>query len=184
MKDLEKYLDNILKTKSYNELTEDELRIIKEEFGGERGFVQFKNLVMAASANDLSPNRNVKQKLDEAVELMYPSLWQRLVNVQVPAYAAVPAMILLMLFAYWIKQPETQIIEKQQIVQADPIIDTVFVETEADTVFIENIRRVEVPVYITLNEEKVKPKKEEDEVFEGSNLTQQSDLMDLLTSAP
>lgn len=182
MKDINK-IDNLLKTKSYDQLNEEDLKLVKEEFASRESYEAYRQMVVLATENDYAPGRDVKRKLDESLRLVNPVWWQLILQAKVPAYAAVPAMVLLLVMGYILKSPEQIIIEKPQIVEAEPIIDTVFVEnTVTDTLIIEKVRRVEVPVYISLNQKS--GKEEMEEGLEGTSIKEQKVLFDLLTSAP
>ncbi|QNL21472.1 hypothetical protein HZR84_05840 [Hyphobacterium sp. CCMP332] len=182
MKDKEKYLDQLIKTKSYDQLNEEELNLVKEEFGSKNAYESYRKMVVMASENKFSPGREVKRKLDKSLRLANPSWWQMALDYKLPAYAAVPLMLVLLLIGFWINKPETIIVEKPKIVQTEPKIDTVFVDKIIrDTLFIENIRRIEVPVYISVNNEAVVKK---EEILQGSNLSEQRELLDILSSAP
>ncbi|MEQ8358484.1 MAG: hypothetical protein RH860_03285 [Cytophagales bacterium] len=182
MKDIEKYIDELIKSKNYDDLNAEERKIVEKEFGGEKAYNSYRKLVVLASENKFAPGKEVKSKLDKSLRLANPSWWQIAVDYKLPANAAVPAMIVLLCLSFWINKTETIIIEKPKIVQTEPIIDTVFIDKlVTDTLIIENIRRIEVPVYISVNKE---PVIEKVEALKGSNLTEQRALLDILTSAP
>jgi hypothetical protein len=96
-----------------------------------------------------------------------------------PAYAVV--LLLLAVGSIYFLLPEKERVVLQTVeVAGEPVIDTVFVEQPADTVFVELERRV--PVYIT---KYVEPKPVEVETVELSpnakSLAEQKELRSLLS---
>ena len=97
-----------------------------------------------------------------------------------PAYASAAIAVLLMTVIYLMLPTKEIVVEKTVEIPATPITDTVFVQGKTDTIFVE--RKVEVPVYITVNE----PKSEQEEVnssFTGKTLADQQDIRSLLVGS-
>ena len=143
-------LDELLQSKDFKDLDPDEKKWIEEELGGEEAYMKLRSIVNAsASEPEMSVSGSVKQSLMTAMKRKNQPQWAKLINFQIPAYVGALILFISIVFVI-LAEPQTQVVEKIVEVPSDPVIDTVFVQTKADTVFIDRIK--EVPVYLTVEE--------------------------------
>ncbi len=174
-------LDELLKQKSYEELSFEESQFVEEQVGGEQAYNDLRLLVAQSQQSMSMPVRHaVKRDLSHRFKIKYqkaPLYW---LSYKTPVYANVLLVVVAILLAWYLKPAEQVIAEKIVTVQlpARVEIDTLFVRLPADTVFIEKRIRVEVPVYITATEEPPADRP----IIKGSTLSDQQGLRELLVS--
>ncbi|MBT31757.1 MAG: hypothetical protein CMO01_19030 [Thalassobius sp.] len=174
-------IDQLLKTRDFNELNEFEKLLVEEHLGGERIYQKYRSLVLASSTEyEMPVSSSVKQSLMAKMTKQHQPVWVKAFNYRLPAYASAAIAVLLMTVIYLMLPTKEIVVEKTVEIPATPITDTVFVQGKTDTIFVE--RKVEVPVYITVNE----PKSEQEEVnssFTGKTLADQQDIRSLLVGS-
>ncbi|WP_421871828.1 hypothetical protein [Marinoscillum sp.] len=140
------YIDHLIRTKAYEELNEEELKLIQQHMGSKESFEHFKGLVGAVSSSAYHPSKQVKAKLMTNFKRRHQSWFDLAISYQTPAYLNL-SLILLAALIFWIFIPPKEVMVKDPIVVELPgKTDTLIVEKPADTVFIERVVRVKVPV--------------------------------------
>ena len=168
-------LDELVKNKTYQTLTEEERTWVDEMLGQER-YEELYGLVSGLKVETKRPVRPaVKRDLVQAFEQKHHAYsWYEL---KMPAWSTVPLAMVLIVLTWLLLPAKEVIVERQQLVNV-PVIDTVTVQLPADTIYIERKVRVEVPVYLTkVVEVPVAPKKVESK---GKSLAEEQELQGLL----
>jgi len=157
MKDNEKedYIDRLIATKQFSELTSEELAFVMREVGSEEQYVALQkvhSVLNSSSSTHLTPRVSTQQLLQDRFSQQYArhSLWRSLAFTTIPAYA----VILLLssgVFLTWMLTTVMQPVKTRTVTMISKK-DTVRIEMKADTVFINRIvykyRRAKVsPVY-------------------------------------
>lgn len=172
-------LDELLRQKSYQELTSDELQFVEEQIGGEQAYNELKFLVVKAQQTGSKPiSPRIKSDLLHRIKAKNQRSSFFWLSYKTPVYANVLLVVVAILFVWYLKPAKEVIVEKAVTVQLPPIIDTLLIQLPPDTIFIEKQIRVEVPVYITATEEAPA----EDSIIKGISLGDQQALKELLVS--
>ncbi len=180
MKDEFEKIEKILKRGPFDTLSEEDQYWVKENLGGAEAFDHLReSTIIAHREKDLPVSSGVKRDLMKQFKEKHQPRWKLVLQWKVPAYAV---MILLMavtgsLISF---MPEKErVVEKY--VRQDPVIDTVYVASQPDTVFIE--RTVERPVYVKVYETTEEtPVVAVERKSKGKSLADQSEIKDILVS--
>ncbi len=144
-KDFER-LDKLLRTRAYEQLTEEEQAWVLETVGVE-AYNELSKLVSGlASEKERPTSKRVKTQLIREFRSKHRvTAWY---EYRIPAYVNMMLVVAVGLVVWFFAPPKEVIIERQELVEV-PIVETITIELPGDTVFIERPVRVEVPVYIT-----------------------------------
>jgi len=156
MKDNEKedYIDKLISTKQFSELTPEELAFVMQELGGEEQYVALQkvhSVLNSSLPTNLTPRANTQSLLRDRFNQQYAkhSLWRNLAFATMPAYAVI---LLLMsgVFLTWTLATSMQQVKTRTVMVSKK--DTVRIVMKADTVFVNRVvykyKRVKVnPVY-------------------------------------
>ncbi|HTJ48979.1 MAG TPA: hypothetical protein VL443_05950 [Cyclobacteriaceae bacterium] len=157
MKDSEKedYIDRLIATKQFSELTSEELTFVMQELGGEEQYIALQkvhSVLNSSSSTNLTPRANTQLLLQERFNQQYAkhSLWRSLAFSTMPTYV----VILLLaggIFLTWMLTTAMQPVKTRTVMMASEK-DTVKIVMKADTVFVNRVvykyRRAKVnPVY-------------------------------------
>ena len=171
-------LDDLLRSKSYQELTEEQKFWIDNELGGEEAYSRLRGIVTSsASELHMEVDSSVKQSLMRQIKMKNQSHIGRIFNFKVPAYLTLIVVLFSLAFVL-LAEPETKVVEKIVEIPSQPVIDTLYIETRADTVYIE--RTKEVPVYLTLETEKEQNIENPIPPLAGKSLADQEEIRKLL----
>lgn len=174
-------LDELLKQKSYQQLTADEVQFVSEQIGEEKPYNDLKEMVMTARQSQSIPvASSVKHGLVQRLKGKHQRTPLFLLSYKIPAYTNVLLIVVAVIAVWYLKPTEQVIVERPVTVQLPGKTDTLMIQSPADTIYIEKRIRVEVPVYITKT---VEPTKEElPQVIQGNAMGDQQGLRDLLVS--
>lgn len=178
-------LDILLRTKSYDDLNDDDKVIVSELLGTRKEYEKVSSTIRSISKEAYVPvDKEVKQALiDKMKSKNKPYAWGVL-NYKVPAYLAIMAFLLFSM-AIYMYSPEQQIyIERVVKIPSPTVIDTVLIMSQPDTVFIEKIVKVNVPVYLTSEKKEPVIQTENSPIkqvnLRGKSLADQKELRSLL----
>lgn len=175
-------LEKLLKTGDFQTLDSQDKLWVEKNLSGEEAFSKLQRIVSETKMErEKSVHPGVKADLMNKFHQKHQPQWKLAFQWSVPAYAAGLFLIVCTTLIYFLVPTKERVVEK--LVLQDPVIDTVFVASKPDTVFIE--QTVEVPVYVTVYKEVEpenlptlagvrKPK--------GKSLADQSDIKDILVS--
>ncbi len=173
-----KKLDNLLRTKAYADLTQEERSWIDESLGKEN-FEELSSMVASLSHEKTrTVNPIVKADLLKEMKRKNRGAFAGLLSYKTPLYVNVLTMLMLV-FLVWVLLPSKEVIVEKPVTVKVPVIDTITVQLPSDTVFIERKVRVEVPVYLTRTEQ---PKETLEKEIKGKSLTEDEALRELLVS--
>jgi hypothetical protein len=131
-------LDDLLKRKSFQELSRDEQDWVFNYFESEQTYEQFRlaegALKNRKSSKIIYPNKEIISSLKSALRQRHsePVIWW---NFSVPAYATIILIFGFTAFGWWIGQSKPAVIVDRVVMKSD----TVLVASKPDTVFIEKI---------------------------------------------
>ncbi len=173
-------IEQLINTKNYDQLTTSEKDLIDQELGGQTGFEEMQTLRHdALNSKEINVSKQIKKDLIYQMKQARPGFWHKVINYRVPAYQTAAIMVFVLVL-FWLVRPEKEtIVEK--MVQLPPVTDTLLVELPGDTVFLEKLVEVKVPIYITQQTELIE-KPEKDDPIKGSSMAEQEVLQDLLVS--
>jgi hypothetical protein len=133
-------IEDLLESKSFQELTDEEKFLLLKELGSEREYNSLRQISSALFVykSDLSPDpESLRQLKVEMKRRGQETSWfGSLVRHRVPAYSLAPAMVLLFCAGYFLnyktvaRAPESLLLTR---------IDTVLVQSPPDTVFVERV---------------------------------------------
>lgn len=179
MKEFEK-IEQLLNKGNFNALTEEDQYWIKENFGGAEAFDHLRDSIMIARKEKLMPVRSdVKKDLMKQFQKKHQPRWKLALQWKMPAYAVAILLVLVTgsLLAF---MPEKERLVEKYVLQ-DPVIDTVYLVSKPDTIFIE--RTIEQPVYVKVFETTDEtPVVAEERKLRGKSLAEQSEIKDILVS--
>lgn len=175
-------LDVLLRQKSYQQLTADELQFVIEQLGDEKSYDDLKELVMTArQSQSMLVKSSLKLDLVSQFKAKHlqsiPFIWM---GYKMPAYVNVLLVVVAIIAVWFLKPVEQVVTDRPVIVQLPGKLDTLVIQSPADTVFIVKRIRVEVPVYITKTAEATHEALTK--VIEGNSMRDQQGLRDLLVS--
>jgi len=131
-------LEDLLKKKSFQELSIDEKAWVMDFFESEQEYEQFRNtelfLKNLSDSKALSPEKRIFTALKSEMKRKHETVavWW---NFSVPAYASALLVLGFTAFGWWIGQTKPAEIVERVVVKSD----TVFVSSKPDTVFIQKI---------------------------------------------
>ena len=170
-------LETLLKSKSYEALTQEEQDWVETEIGGERAFKHLAQFMIELSAEPIQkPSPKTKKELVNAFRSKNQTTWSRVLSYRMPVIASAFVWILIAI-GFWFTIPKKEVIVEKQIPFETVKLDTLYVELPQDTVIIEKTIRIEVPVYLPAPE-----KEPEIIVVKGDAMSEQKDLQRLLVS--
>lgn len=175
-------LDLLLKTKSYHQLDDDDKVIVKELLGDRDDYERFRSLILPIVMEQrMTVDKGVKQALIHKMKSKNKKQGWGFFNYKIPAYMAVLLLFLFTMAVYTFAPTKEVFVEKIVTIPSVPVVDTVLVESQPDTVFVEKIVRVKVPIYLVAEKEKpeVKPRTKETNLS-GKSLADQKELRSLL----
>ncbi|MEP3387702.1 MAG: hypothetical protein ABJO02_05920 [Reichenbachiella sp.] len=173
--DLER-LDHLIRSKAYDQLSESEEKWILEHLPNEIAYTKIRHIVLELSSEPVPKlARSSKADLMRQFKTKHASPTYNWLNYRIPAHLSFLVAIGLAFLIWWISPSREIIIEKPVTVQLPGRIDTLFIHSKPDTVFIDKVRRIEVPIYITKKEE-ASPEKD----IKGSSMAEQHELDDFL----
>lgn len=171
-------LDVLLRAKAFTELSDREKALV-EGVLGEKAYSRYRELLLSTRAADVMPVRKeVRQALTEQYKAKNHSWLHAFAKAKVPVYAHVMVLAVLVPCLWFLMPPREVVVEKTHMVQAPPQVDTLLVHLPPDTVYIDKLVQVKVPVYIT----RAPAPTPEDPQASGSTLADQRDLRALLVS--
>ena len=145
-------LDDLLRSTNYEQLGEQDRAWIDEELG-EKAYKDLRLLIAGVSEEKVrSVSAETKFALMNEFRIRNRSVFAKVLSVKIPGYVAV-ILLLLIGSLYFVIPPKERVLVERMEIPAQPVIDTVFMTSEPDTVFIETEK--EVPVYITKYVEQV-----------------------------
>lgn len=174
-------IERLLQSGNFNSLSPEDQYWVKDNLGSPEAFDQLRETTIIARQEKAVPVRSkVKQDLMRQYKTKHQPAWKQVLQWQMPAYAAM-LMLVFVTTTIITFMPEKERLVETFIVQ-EPIVDTVYVASQPDTIFIE--RTIERPVYVKVVEEEP----EEATVLaverksKGKSLADQSDIKDILVS--
>jgi len=174
-------LEELLRQKSYQQLTADELQFVSEQIGEEKSYNDLKEMVMTAQQSQSMPvGSSVKHDLVHQFKTKHQSTPFLLLSYKMPAYVNALLIAVAVIAVWYLKPTEQVIVDRPVTVQLPGKIDTLMIQSPADTIFIEKRIRVEVPIYITKTVEV--PQVALPQVIKGNSMSDQQGLRDLLVS--
>lgn len=187
-KDIQNRIDALLRTKFFSELSDDEKKLILENFESKESYDEFRKVIveMNASASKV-PEPGIKKDLMQRMKSKNKSSLISVFEFKTPLYANLTALSLVIVLFLVFRPIEEVIVQKTKTVEVASIPDTVYLEMEPDTVIQEKLIKVEVPVYLTTSEtveEKEAFPIEDDIEMNGSNLADHQVLRGLIASEP
>ncbi|MDW3191690.1 MAG: hypothetical protein R8G66_04975 [Cytophagales bacterium] len=173
-------IERLLQAGDFDTLSAEDQFWIKDHLGSPETFDQLREAtIIARTEKELPVRSKVKQDLMRQFKEKHQPGWKLVLQWKVPAYAAV-LMLMLVATTLITFMPEKERIVETFIAQ-EPVIDTVYVVSQPDTVFIERI--VEQPVYVKVVEEAEEaPVLAVERKSKGKSLADQSDIKDILVS--
>ncbi|MEL7002787.1 MAG: hypothetical protein AAFN93_08650 [Bacteroidota bacterium] len=175
-------VDELLKNKSFHELTTQERLVIDEYVGGEREYNRLKAIIHEiVGKNEMNISIDVKKSLMLKMKAKHRPVWLSLVGYKMPAYAVVLALFLFGLAFYFFGPKKEVEVLKTITKTTEPIIDTVYLTSTPDTIYVERKIEVKVPVYLSA-EVKEDPRlpNEQEVIRPGKSLADQGELRSIL----
>ncbi len=171
-------LDEILRTKTYADLN-DEDRAWIDEVVGRSGFEELSSLVSSVSRErERAVSSNVKTDLVREMKKKHRGALAVWLSYKTPMYANALALLFIAV-SVWVFLPAREVIVEKPVTVRVPVVDTVTVQLPSDTVFIERKIRVEVPVYLTRT---AAPKEVNEKEVRSKPLAEDEALRELLVS--
>jgi hypothetical protein len=136
-------LDNLLGSKTWNELTAEEKTFVIEELGSEEQYNALRKVSLAlvhTPKADLSPDPSIEKALKKKLKEKHSTatLWQSVFQFKVPAFASALLLILTAASSWHFGNKfSTQTEPAPRIVH---VTDTVYVKSAADTVIVERVQ--------------------------------------------
>lgn len=176
MKSITEKLDDLIRNKSYDHLSEDEQLLVKSQLGDQDAYKRLQTLVKQfADYPEMEVSPVVKKTLLADFKQRNRSFWIRALAYKVPAYSYL-LLVLISMALLWIYRPVERI-EVPKMVQLPAVVDTVMIHAPADTVVIE--KTIRVPVYLT---RQVESATEKSATTKSKTLQDREGLTDLLVS--
>ncbi len=178
-KELYSRLEIVLRSGEFQDLSETDKKLVQEELGGEKGFTDLRKLILQVKDEEVP---KVKAVVKEDLMKSFSEKNSKpsgILSYRTPMVANLAAMLVMGL-VLWYFLPR-QVVEKTvvQTIEGPSVVDTVFIESPPDTLYLEKRVFVKEPVYITKVVEKER-KQKEIRSLEGLPLEEQSDLRDLI----
>lgn len=173
-------IEALLQSGDFRTLGTEDQHWIKENFGGADAFDHLRQTVLMAQKEKTKPVRaHVKSDLMKQFKSKHQPAWKLLLQWKIPMHLAFLMMFVFSAILMVMLPVQERVVEKY--VQQDPIIDTVFIASEPDTVFIE--RTIERPVYVKMYQEvEEEPVLVAERRTKGKSLADQSEIKDILVS--
>lgn len=173
-------VERLLKTGDFDTQSAEDQDWIKNNLGGASAFDELREVTLIArSEKEVPVKTNVKKNLMSQFKEKHQPGWKIALQWKIPAYTAI-LVLMAVTSTIIIFMPEKEHLVEKYVFQ-DPLIDTVYVASQPDTIIIE--RTIERPVYV-----KVYEKSEEAPVLvaerkpKGKSLADQSEIKDILVS--
>ncbi len=178
--DFEK-LDQLLRVGDFESLSGEDQHWIEESIGSAEAFDRLRETTIIARQENVKNVRpQVKKDLMKQFKEKHQPGWKLVLQWKIPAYAAMLIVALISSLLMTLMPEKERIVERY--IPQQPIVDTVFVASEPDTVFIE--RTIDRPVYVKVfeEEEKSTPVVAVERIRKGKSLADQSGIKDILVS--
>ncbi|WP_422359571.1 hypothetical protein [Reichenbachiella sp.] len=178
MNDLEKF-DHLIRTKTYDQLSEAEKQWVLNQLPDRESYAKIRNIILKLrieTTPKLAPS--TKSDLMHQFKSKHNSAAYKWLNYKIPAHLSFLCAIGFALLVWWMSPSKEVIVEKAVTVQLPGRVDTLVIQSKPDTVFINKVHRIEVPVYITKKEES-SPEMD----IQGSSMAEQHELDDFLVSS-
>lgn len=178
-KEFEK-VERLLQTGDFDTQSAEDQDWIENNLGSASAFDELRNATLIArNEKEVPVKTNVKKDLMNQFKEKYQPGWKLALQWKIPAYAAMLVLIAVT-SAIVIFMPEKERLVEKYVFQ-DPLIDTVYVASQPDTIFIE--RTIERPVYVKVYEESEEaPVLAAERKSRGKSLADQSEIKDILVS--
>lgn len=171
-------LDRLLLTKAFRDLTGKEKADCKDAGIDEHAYQAMRTLILeAGNMRERPVQATVRKDLTGRFRAKNQTWTNVVLSAKIPAYLNVAALAVLAIVLWYLLPAKEIIIEKPTIVELPGRTDTLFLATSPDTVFIEKLVKVEIPV-VTVNPPESTPEKS----LKGSTLADQKELRKLLVS--
>jgi hypothetical protein len=172
-------LDQLLKAKSYNELSNEEKSWVDDKVGM-NSYEELHGIIHKLQLDhEIKTKHTTKQALLSKMKAKHGRsgafAW---LNYKTPVFANLMILVAILSGFYFIQPTKEVIIEKPITVNV-PVIDTLIIQSPPDTVYIEKRVLIEVPIYLTGN--LAVPEKQDKEIPKKS-FSEQKALQDLLVS--
>lgn len=178
--DYSEYIDHLIKTKSYSDLSAEEKEYVDENIGGVKSYESLSRIVKGLQ-KEMEVSSSTKQSLVRMMKEKNKSVWSLAMSYKIPAYFFFIFLPIIIFLTVIVSPEKVRMVETQVEIPGKTIVDTVYLKQEPDTVFVE--RTVRIPVYITQNieeeNESVDEKKAEQPI--KKSLADQEDLRKLLS---
>ena len=174
-------IDDLLRSKRYDELEDSEITLVNENLGGKAEYDKLSSIVRAVgSQSDLRVSTDIKTDLIRKIKQRNRPFWMLWLSYKMPSYASVLLVLIVFVATYYLRPVKEVPVEKIVNVPSVPVVDTLVIELPPDTVFIEKIIRT--PIYLTKQEEKEeeKPTPQPNVTVKGKSLADQGELRSLL----
>lgn len=173
-------IEQLLNKGSFESLSEEDQYWVKENLGGAEAYDHLRESTIIARQEKAIPvSSGVKKDLMKQFKEKHQPGWKLVLQWKIPAYAALILLIAVSSSLITFLPEKERLVEKY--VWQDPVVDTVFVASEPDTVFIE--RTIERPVYVKVYETSEEtPVVAVERKSKGKSLADQSEIKDILVS--
>ncbi|MEQ8469901.1 MAG: hypothetical protein RIC35_01880 [Marinoscillum sp.] len=169
-------IDQLIRTTPYNKLSKEELEIVSAHIGSEQEYTGLRTLLLAASSTrTLEVSSRVRSDLTERMKAKNQHWMVSLWAYKTPAYLNL-AVVLALVVLTWLLLPAREVvIQKPIVVELPGKTDTLVVVSPADTIYIDKIIEIKVPVFASFDS-----KKDPQPSTKGSTLADQKELRELL----
>jgi hypothetical protein len=133
-------IEELLRTKTWKQLTPEERDLVIQELGSELIFSSMKDTdnLLSGTRNQITPHWNILPELRTQYRHQYKnaSLWNRVFSFPVPAYAML-FLLSIVAFSGWFIGKNANV--EQLAIGPVVVKDTVILKTPADTVYLSRV---------------------------------------------
>lgn len=171
-------LDQLLRSKSYADLTSEERDYVNKAVGGELQYANLQQLIHETSlSRESTLNEHVKKDLMRRMKRNNPSFLYQIYHYKIPAYA-VAMLLIILVTGFMTFGPARVITEVKTKTIALPVkVDTLWVQLPPDTIVIEKIIKTEA-----LTTLRTSTTDEPQKAVKGNSMADQKVLHDFLVS--
>ena len=175
-------LERLLESGEFASLSIEDQHWVNENLGDEAAYNKLTKVVGIANRDMrvlVSPK--VRRDLMKQFRQKHQPNWVLAVQWKIPAYVAVMAILTFSFLITWLIPAQERIVER--LVSQEMIVDTIYVASKPDTVFIK--QTIEKPIYITVYKERESEKSQVAAIVrepKGKSLADQSEIKDILVS--
>ncbi|MEO9484537.1 MAG: hypothetical protein ABJG47_13860 [Ekhidna sp.] len=173
MKEFER-IESLLKTKAYEELTASERILVDQELTQEI-YEELRVSITLLKGERLQTGKDVKHSLMAEFKAKEAKSTFAFFRYKLPAYTHLVPLSLIVYLIFFLPSEE-RVVTQDRIVEV-MVRDTVTV-TQVDTLWVEKVLRVSVPVYVTQASQAEKT--EEIQPVTNRSLSEQKEVMDLV----